>query len=70
MVDWLVPGEVARAAAAVSWVAAMAGRVAAASRDKLMCVRLCVGGDDDDDDDGDGDKDIEDNEREKGDKRQ
>lgn len=39
MVDWLVPLEVTRGAA-LAWVAAVGGKVAAASRDRLVAVKL------------------------------
>ena len=37
--DWLVPLEVTRGAA-LAWVAAVGGKVAAASRDRLVAVKL------------------------------
>ena len=39
MADWLVPLEVTRGAA-LAWVAAVGGKVAAASRDRLVAVKL------------------------------
>lgn len=39
MADWLVPLEVTRGAA-LAWVAAVGGNVAAASRDRLVAVKL------------------------------
>ena len=39
MADWLVPREVTRGAA-LAWVAAVGGKVAAASRDRLVAVKL------------------------------
>lgn len=39
MADWLVPLEVTRGAA-LAWVAAVGGKVAAASRDRLVVVKL------------------------------
>ena len=39
MADWLVPLEVTRGAA-LAWVAAVGGKVAAASRDRLVAVTL------------------------------
>ena len=39
MADWLVPRVVTRGAA-LAWVAAVGGKVAAASRDRLVAVKL------------------------------
>ena len=67
--DWLIPAEVARSATAVSWVAAMAGKVVVASRDGLVAVRLCDGGDGGDGDENErGDENEKDDKSHKGDK--